>query len=94
MTGNLVSGLAVIRPMQLADSASKSPLSILLRYDIVKPNKDLSPSNHLFEGSLLFDLTRNRRTQLALDYQETLGTVAAATIAPNKMYQVRLVTTF
>jgi hypothetical protein len=94
VTGRLVSGLAVIRPMQLADSASKSPLSILLRYDAVTPNIDQSPSNHLFEGSLILDLTRNKRAQVALDYQETLGTVPAATIAPSKMFQIRFVTNF
>lgn len=94
VTGRLVSGLAVIRPMQLADSASTSPLSILLRYDAITPNTDLSQSNHLFEGSLILDLTRSRRAQLALDYQETLGTVLAATIAPSRMFQLRFVTNF
>lgn len=94
VTGRLVSGLAVFRPLQLVDSASKSPLSVLIRYDAVTPNTDQSPSNHLFEGSLIVDLTRNRRAQVAFDYQETLGTVPAATIAPSKMFQVRLVTTF
>jgi hypothetical protein len=94
VTGRLVSGLMVVRPMQLADSASKSPLSFLLRYDAITPNTDASPSNHLFEGSLIVDLTRNRRAQLALDYQETLGSVPAATIAPVKLFQVRFVTSF
>ena len=94
VTGRLVSGLMVVRPMQLADSASKSPLSLLLRYDAITPNTDASPSNHLFEGSLIVDLTRNRRAQLALDYQETLGSVPAATIAPVKLFQVRFVTSF
>jgi hypothetical protein len=94
VTGDLITGLVLVRPMQLADSASKSPLSVMLRYDAIKPNTDLSASNHMFEGSLIFDLTRNKRTQLALDYQETLGTAPAATIAPSKMFQVRLVTNF
>jgi len=94
VTGRLVSGLVVIRPMQLADSASKSPLSILLRYDAVTPNTDISPSAHLFEGSLIFDLVKSKRSQLALDYQETLGTVPAATIANDKRFQVRLMANF
>ena len=94
VTGRLLSGLVVVRPMQLVDSTSKSPLSVLLRYDAVTPNTDVSKSDHLFEGSLILDLTKNKRTQLAFDYQETLGTVPAATIAPTKMYQVRLVTNF
>lgn len=94
VTGTLVSGLLVARPAQLLDSASTSRLSVMLRYDAVKPNTDLSSADHLFEGSLIYDLTRNRRTQLALDYQETLGSVAAATIAPVKLFQVRLVANF
>lgn len=94
VNGRLVSGLAVIRPMQLADSASKSPLSILLRYDAITPNTDLSQSNHLFEGALIVDLTKSKRAQVAFDYQETLGTVPTAVITPVKLFQIRLVTAF
>lgn len=94
VTGRLVSGLAVFRPMQLLDSESKSPLSVLLRYDAITPNTDVSQSNHLFEGSLILDLTANKRAQVALDYQETLGTVPAATIAPTKMFQLRFVANY
>lgn len=94
VTGTLLSGLLVVRPFQLMDSTSKSPLSVLVRYDAITPNTDRSEENHLFEGSLLWDLTKNKRTQIALDYQETLGTVPAATMAPSKMFQVRLVTAF
>jgi hypothetical protein len=80
--------------MQLLDSASTSRLSLLLRYDAITPNTDVSQSNHLFEGSVILDLTRNKRAQVALDYQETLGTVPTATIAPSKMFQLRFVTNF
>jgi hypothetical protein len=93
-TGRLVSGLIVARPLQLLDSASTSRLSVLVRFDAITPNTDLDASNHLFESSLIFDLTKNKRAQLALDYQETLGTVPAATIAPTKLFQVRFVTNF
>jgi hypothetical protein len=94
VTGTLLSGLLVMRPLQLMDSTSKSPLSVLVRFDAITPNTDRSEENHLFEGSLIWDLTKNRRAQIALDYQETLGTVPAATMAPSKMFQLRLVTTF
>ncbi len=94
VTGRLVTGLVIVRPMQFADSASTSPLSILLRYDAITPNADVSQSNHLFEGSLIFDLVKSKRAQVAFDYQETLGTSPAATIAPDKRFQVRLVTNF
>jgi hypothetical protein len=94
VTGTLVSGLIVARPMQLLDSASTARVSVLLRYDGITPDADASPSNHLFEGSVIYDLTRNKRAQLALDYQETLGTVPSAVIAPVKLFQVRLVANF
>lgn len=94
VSGRLLSAFTLIRPFQLADANSKSPLSVLVRYDAVKPNIDLAPANHLFESSLIFDVAHSRKAQVAFDFQETLGTVPAATIAPNKMFQVRLVTSF
>lgn len=94
VTGSMFSAMALVRPFQLADSASTSPLSVLVRYDAVKPNTDLSAQDHLFETSLIFDLSKNRKTQLAFDFQETLGDVPAATIAPDKRLQVRLVANF
>lgn len=94
VTGRMLSGLAVMRPFQLADSTSHVPVSVLLRYDAITPNTELSQSDHLLESSLIIDLTKNRRTQLAFDYQETLGTVPAATIAPVKLFQLRLVANF
>jgi len=94
VTGRLLSGFTIFRPFQLADSASKSPLSVLVRYDAVKPNVDASPADHLFQASLIFDLTRSRKAQVAFDFQEVLGDVPAATIAPDKRLQVRLMTTF
>lgn len=94
VTGRMLSGLAVIRPFQLADSTSQVPVSVLLRYDAITPNTELSQSDHLLESSLIIDLTKNRRTQLAFDYQETLGMVPAATIAPVKVFQLRLVANF
>ncbi len=94
VTGRLVSFLTVIRPFQLADAKSKSPLSLMARYDAVKPNTALSQSNHLFEGSVILDVAGSKRAQVALDFQETLGDVPAATIAPDKRLQVRLTTSF
>jgi len=94
ITGRHLSAFTLFRPMQLADSASKSPLSVLLRYDAITPNTDQSASNHLFEASLIFDLARSRRAQVAFDFQETLGEVAPATIAPDKRLQVRLMASF
>jgi len=94
VTGRLTSFLTVVRPFQLADAKSTSPLSLLVRYDAVTPNTSLSPSNHLFEGSVIFDVARSKRAQVAVDFQETLGDVPTATIAADKRFQVRLTATF
>ena len=93
--GSLLSAFTVIRPFQLADSTSTSPVSLMFRYDAIQPDKSLSsPRNHLFESSLIFDIAHSRRAQVAFDFQETLGKAPAATIAPNKMFQVRMVANF
>jgi hypothetical protein len=94
VTGRLLTGLAVIRPFQLADAKSKAPLSLLFRYDAGTPNTDLDQSNHLFEASLIFDIAGSRKAQVAFDFQENLGDVPAATVAPDKRFQVRLTTSF
>jgi hypothetical protein len=95
VTGRLLSAFTLIRPFQLMDSTSKSPVSVLVRYDAIKPNTSVSSqSNHLFESSLIFDVAKSKRVQVAFDFQETLGTVPAATIAPAKVLQVRMVTNF
>ncbi|MHB1311844.1 MAG: hypothetical protein ACYC3L_07480 [Gemmatimonadaceae bacterium] len=95
VTGRLLSAFTVIRPFQLADGASKSPLSLLVRYDHVLPNTSLSAQgSHLFESSVILDLAHSRRTQLAFDFQETLGKAPVASVAANKMFQIRMVANF
>jgi len=93
--GNLLSAFTVIRPFQLAASTSKSPVSIMVRYDAIQPDKSRSSQrDHLFESSLIFDVAHSRRAQVAFDFQETPGRVPTATIAPNTMFQVRMVANF
>ena len=93
--GNLISAFTVIRPFHLADSKSKSPVSIMVRYDAIQPDKSLSSQrNHLFESSLILDVAHSRRAQVAFDFQETLGRAPAAAIAPSKMFHVRMVANF
>ena len=93
--GNLFSAFTVIRPFQLADSASRSPMSIMVRYDAIQPDKSQSSQrNHLVETSLIFDLVHSRRAQVAFDYQELLGTVPPTVIPKYKMFQVRMVANF
>lgn len=94
VTGSLVSFMTLFRPAQLADAKSKSPLSVLVRYDLGKPNTDASPTAHIFESSLIFDIANSKKAQVAFDFQETLGTATPSAIAADKRFQVRLQTTF
>lgn len=95
VTGELVGAFAVIRPFQLADRKSAVPLSLLARYDVVTPDiKADKGESHLLQGSLILDLSKDRETQVALDYQEVLGSNGLSVISPVKMFQVRVVTSF
>lgn len=95
VTGRLYSAFGLVRPFQLMDSTSKSPVSLMAHFDKIQPDNNLSSqSNHLFEASLIFDIAHSRRAQVAFDFQETLGTAPVAAIAQNKMFQVRMVTNF
>lgn len=95
VTGRLYSAFGVVRPFQLMDSTSKSPVSLMARFDKIQPDNNLSSqSNHLFEASLILDIAHSRRAQVAFDFQETLGKAPVAAIPQNKMFQVRMVMNF
>lgn len=95
VTGRLYSAFGLVRPFQLMDSTSKSPVSLMARFDKIQPdNNQSSQSNHLFEASLIFDIAHSRRAQVAFDFQETLGKAPATAITQNKMFQVRMVANF
>ena len=94
-TGRLYSVFTVFRPFQLADSASTMPLSVLVRYDQIQPDRRVGGQrDHMLEGSLVLDLAHSRRAQVAFDFQETLGSAPVASIVPQKMFQVRMVANF
>ena len=92
--GSVASGFIMVRPMQLIDSSSTAPLGVLLRYDAIKPDNSIMQEAHMFQASLLFDMVRSGLSRLALDYQETLGAMSAASIAPDKRFQLRLMVDF
>lgn len=95
VTGKLYTFFTVVRPFQLVDSTSKSPISFLARFDQVQPDTKLSSqSNHMFEASMIIDVAHSKRAQIAFDFQEQLGTAPTTVVAPLKMFQVRLVTNF
>lgn len=95
VNGRMYSAFTLVRPFQLADSTSRSPISIMARYDVIQPDTRVTDQgDHLFEASLIFDVAHSRRAQVAFDFQETLGKAPVATIAQSKMFQVRLVANF
>ncbi|HJR62145.1 MAG TPA: hypothetical protein VJ803_00475 [Gemmatimonadaceae bacterium] len=66
-TGRIVSGFAIVRPFQLADSASSIPLALLARWDEVTPNTDQEARARLIIAGVAWDLTS--RLSVSLDYQ-------------------------
>ncbi len=95
VTGRMYSAFTLVRPFQLIDSASKSPMSLMARFDHILPDNSLSSqADHMFQASLIFDIAHSRRAQVAFDFQETLGQAPVAAIPQNKMFQVRMVTNF
>lgn len=69
-TGELLGAFAVVRPLAFADSAGRSPLAILLRYDRDDPNTDVAGHVRYVVAGVAYDLTPD--VSVALDYQETM----------------------
>ena len=90
-TGRVVSAYTVIKPFLLADSARGLPLGVVLRYDDTRPDKSQDASQRFVIAGLTWDL--NRRSALALDYQEQLPRNGAAG-APSKVYYAHFVANF
>lgn len=69
-TGELLGAFAVVRPLAFADSAGRSPLSLLLRYDRDDPNTDAAGHVRYVVAGVAYDLSSD--VSVALDYQETM----------------------
>ena len=71
--GRLLDGFVVLRPMELANSAQKSPFGIVARYDQFKPNTASTTVPDAENKSVIvgafWDL--NQRASFSLDYQGT-----------------------
>ena len=70
ITGRLWSAYTTLRPFQLL-TGNPCPFGIVLRYDQVKPSKDLDPSYSLFIGGVTVDLSK--RASFSVDYQAVDG---------------------
>lgn len=89
VTGDLLSGFTVVRPLAFINATGKSPLALVARYDRVQPSTSsenvvtpLPADNayHTFIGGLSYDL--NPRVTFAADYQESLASANGTSSAP------------
>ena len=90
-TGRLIDGFITAKPFQLLNEKSTFPLGLVARWDRFKPNTALPGYVNTVIGGLTWDL--NKKTALALDYQEVTphsGAIAAAT----KTYFLHLVANY
>ena len=90
-TGRLLSGFATVRPFQLLNDKSTSPLGLVARWDRFKPNTAAAGSITTVIGGVTWDL--NNKTALALDYQEQTPH-SGAILTPTKTYFLHLVANF
>jgi hypothetical protein len=72
---SIVSAFGTLRPLALVNSAGRSRLGLLARYDHVESNTATDERYHFVIAGLLVDV--NARSTLALDYQEQLANAGA-----------------
>jgi hypothetical protein len=90
-TGRLLSGFALVQPFTLLDTASRVPLTVLVRVDRFEPDIDTEGTTRFVIAGLVWPLTR--RASIALDYQEQLPR-GGATSAVSKTYFLHAVASF
>ena len=88
-TGNLVSGFALVRPLEIANAKKRSPWGVLGRFDSFKLNKALpasaaNPDSKFVVLGAFWDV--NARTTFALDYQELKSTTTTATFPTKTLF--------
>ena len=86
-TGNLLSGFAFLRPLEIANRARHSPWGLLARFDSFDADNSLpanaaNPQLTFIVLGTFWDL--NNRVTLALDYQEQKSDVGAVSTFPTK----------
>lgn len=69
-TGTLLSAFAIVRPLEIANPGTRSPLAAVVRYDRFRFNDDAGPASRLIIAGLVWDLTS--RVSMAADFQQSL----------------------
>ena len=67
-TSTLVSAFALVRPLELLNPATRSPVAAVVRYDRARLNDDAGPAQRLIIAGLIVDITS--RVSMAADYQQ------------------------
>jgi hypothetical protein len=90
-TGTLLSGFAILRPLEWLNPSRPSKLGLVGRYDRFRFNDDAGPASRLIIAGLIWDL--DRRLSLAADYQQLLPRDGAAG-TDNKTWFLHAVASF
>ena len=90
-TGTLLSAFAIVRPFEIANPATRSPLAAVARYDRFRLNDDAGPASRLIIAGLMWDLTS--RVSVAADYQQSLPRDGAPG-SPTKTWFAHVVASF
>jgi hypothetical protein len=69
-TGTLLSGFAILRPLEWLDTGRTSRLALIGRYDRFRFNDEAGPAARFIIAGIIWDL--DRRLSLAADYQQLL----------------------
>jgi hypothetical protein len=91
LNSTLISGFAIVRPVEWFDSKKRSRFALIGRYDQFDLDRGNDQENTFTILGALWDL--NARTSLALDYQE-LSTGTPASAIPTKTFFLHWVTNF
>lgn len=90
-TGRLISGFTILRPFQLLNEKSTTPLGLVARWDRFKPKRETAPYSNVVIAGVIWDV--NKRTSLSLDYQEQTPH-GGPVVAPAKTYFLHLVANY
>ena len=69
-TGTVVSGFAILRPLEWGNPAKTSKLALIGRYDRFQFDNNAGPASRFIIAGLIWDL--DRRLSLSADYQQLL----------------------
>jgi hypothetical protein len=88
-TSQLVSGFALVRPLEWADPKKRSNVGLVGRWDKFRLDKSIlasatNPGNTFLVLGAFYDLTT--RATMTLDYQEQARERGAATVIPTKTF--------